>query len=72
MKRCVGFALLLCLLLFGCGGPSENADVPLLILRYGCYPDSRHTRMRYHIIICNGCITIVFQFNKEKLGVSLF
>lgn len=35
MKRCVCFALLFCLLLFGCGGSAKEGNVPLLILRYG-------------------------------------
>ena len=35
MKRCVCLALLFCLCLSGCGGPAEEENVPLLILRYG-------------------------------------
>lgn len=34
MKRCVCIAVLLCLLLCGCGGAEEDRTVPLLILRY--------------------------------------
>lgn len=35
MKRCACLALLLCLLLCGCGGTAQEQNMPLLILRYG-------------------------------------
>ncbi len=35
MKRTLCLAVLLCLLLCGCGGTVQDADLPLLILRYG-------------------------------------
>ena len=34
MRRWIGLALCFCLFLCGCGGPDQDGDVPLLILRY--------------------------------------
>ena len=35
MKRCVCLALCVFLLLCACGGPAQDGDVPVLVLRYG-------------------------------------